>query len=139
MTVSIIDHVQFIARKRLGDSRGWFLKLMDGNEPALSLAFGEIYLVMARPGQVRGNHYHAKTSEWFTVVEGKALLKLADPESDERREIHLQAAEPQTVFVPAGVAHAFKNPVDSGAELLLVAYADHPYDPADTVQFRLLK
>jgi quercetin dioxygenase-like cupin family protein len=51
----------------------------------------------------------------------------------------LHAAEPQTVFVPAGVAHAFKNPEDSDAELLLVAYADHPYDPTDTVQFTLLK
>ena len=137
--MSIIDHVQLITRKRLEDSRGWFLKLMDGSERALPPTFGEIYSVMALPGQVRANHYHEKTSEWFTVVKGRALLKVADPVSNERRDIHLHAAEPQTVFVPAGVAHAFKNPEDSDAELLLVAYADHPYDPTDTVQFTLLK
>jgi oxalate decarboxylase/phosphoglucose isomerase-like protein (cupin superfamily) len=112
---------------------------MDGSEPALPRTFGEIYLVMALPGQVRANHYHPRTSEWFTIVEGSALLKVADPGSNEQREIHLHASEPQTVFVPAGIAHAFKNPEDSGTELLLVAYADHPYDPADTVQFGLLK
>jgi len=133
-----LNRVAVISRMRRADGRGWFLKVMDGTEPALPPTFGEIYSVMALPGQVRANHYHEKTSEWFTVVKGRALLKLADPVSNERREIHLNAAEAQTVFVPAGVAHAFKNPEDSGTDLLLVAYADHPYDPADTVPFELL-
>jgi oxalate decarboxylase/phosphoglucose isomerase-like protein (cupin superfamily) len=110
---------------------------MDGTEPALLPSFGEIYIVMAQPGHVRANHYHPRTSEWFTVIQGTAVLRLADPESGESREICLQAAEPQTVFVPAGVAHAFKNPETSGGECLLVAYADQPYDPVDTVAFKL--
>ena len=134
-----LNRVAVISRMRRADGRGWFLKVMDGTEAALPPTFGEIYSVMALPGQVRANHYHEKTSEWFTVVKGRALLTLADPVSNERREMYLRAAEPQTVFVPAGVAHAFKNPEDSGAELLLIAYADHPYDPTDTVQFTLLK
>ena len=134
-----LNRVAVIPRMRRADGRGWFLKLMDGSEPALPPTFGEIYSVMALPGQVRANHYHEKTSEWFTVVKGRAVLRLADPVSNERREIYLRAAEPQTVFVPAGVAHAFKNPEDSGVELLLIAYAEHPYDPTDTVQFTLLK
>jgi dTDP-4-dehydrorhamnose 3,5-epimerase-like enzyme len=120
------------------DGRGWLLKLMDGKEPTLPPTFGEIYMVMALPGHVRANHYHVKTSEWFTVVKGRAILKVADPESAESNVIQLHAAEPQTVFVPAGVAHAFKNPEDSGGELLLIAYADHPYDPDDTLAFELL-
>jgi len=71
-------------------------------------------------------------------VKAKALLKLADAEANEWNEIQLQAAVPHTVFIPAGVDHAFKKSEDSGAELLLVAYADHRYDPADTVAFELI-
>src|SRR5271165_5566772 len=44
------------------------------------------------PSQVRANHYHRKTSEWFAVVKAKALLKLADAEANEWNEIQLQAA-----------------------------------------------
>jgi dTDP-4-dehydrorhamnose 3,5-epimerase-like enzyme len=133
-----LDRVALIPRVLRADSRGWLLKVMDGKEHALSEFFGEIYLVMAIPGQVRANHYHPKTSEWFTVVKGSAVLKLADPQSGEHTDIFLDAAEPQTILVPAGVAHAFKNPEDSGTELLLVAYADRQYDPADTIAMELL-
>jgi len=133
----ILDRVAMIPRAFRGDDRGWLLKLMDGREPALPLAFGEIYIVMALPGHIRANHYHHKTSEWFTLVKGNAVLKLADPESKDLREIFLQATDPHTVFVPAGVAHAFKNPENSGGEFLLIAYADRPFDPSDTVAFEL--
>jgi len=133
-----LDRVAVIPRVFRGDGRGWLLKVLDGREPSLSPVFGEIYMVMALPGQVRANHYHVKTSEWFTVVQGKAILKLADPESSEQKEMCLDATEPQTVFVPAGVAHAFKNPEDSGLELVFIAYADRPYDPADTLALQLL-
>jgi dTDP-4-dehydrorhamnose 3,5-epimerase-like enzyme len=135
--MNALDQVAVIPRVLRGDGRGWLLKLMDGTEPTLAERFGEIYIVMARPGHVRANHYHPKTSEWFTLVQGTALLKVADPESREQREIRLHAAEPQTVFVPAGIAHGFKNPDDSSGDFLLVAYADHPYDPFDTVAFEL--
>jgi dTDP-4-dehydrorhamnose 3,5-epimerase-like enzyme len=137
--MSTLEQVVAIPRILRGDERGWLLKVMDGKEAHLSPAFGEIYMVMALPGQVRANHYHPKTSEWFTLVKGTAVIKLADPESSEQMEIYLRAIEPQTVFVPAGVAHAFKNPEDSSGEFLLVAYADRPYDPADTVAFELFK
>jgi dTDP-4-dehydrorhamnose 3,5-epimerase-like enzyme len=76
-----LDGVGVIPRILRGDGRGWFLKIMDGKEPTLPSIFGEIYMVMALPGQVRANHYHCKTSEWFTLVKGSAVLKLADPES----------------------------------------------------------
>ena len=132
-----LDRVAVIPRVFRGDGRGWLLKLMDGKEPTLSPAFGEIYMVMALPGHVRANHYHHKTSEWFTLVKGSAVLKLADPKSTDYREVFLRATDPQTIFVPAGIAHAFKNPESSSDEFLLLAYADRPYDPSDTVAFEL--
>lgn len=133
-----LAEVTLIPRTRHADARGWLLKAIDGREPHLPAYTGEVYVTMAVPGQVRGNHYHRLASEWFTLLEGQALVVLADPATGERRELRLSASEPTTLFVPAGVAHVFVNPADSGTPMLLLAYADQLYDPSDTVRLDLV-
>jgi dTDP-4-dehydrorhamnose 3,5-epimerase-like enzyme len=136
--MSSLSQVALIPRRFKPDPRGWFLKVIDGTEAQLPAATGEVYLTLAVPGEVRGNHYHRETSEWFTVVQGRAQLLLVDPASGERCEIMLDAAAPVTVYVPNGIAHAFKNPADAEEKMLLVAYADKLYEAADTVPMHLL-
>ncbi len=133
--MNLIEQVRFIPRRSIADERGWFLKVLDGGEEHLPSHVGEVYLTMAVPGQARGNHYHPKCAEWFSIVEGRAVLMVAEPVSGERAEWELDAAEPQTVYVPAGLAHVFVNPEGSAGNFLLVAYAADRYDPADTVPF----
>lgn len=133
--MSLINQVQFLSRRLIADERGWFLKVLDGGEEGLPGEVGEVYLTMAVPGQARGNHYHPDCAEWFTIVEGRALLMVADPVSGERAEWWLDATEPQTVCMPAGLAHVFVNPAKAEAKFLLIAYAALRYDPADTVPF----
>lgn len=131
------DRITVIPRRLIADERGWFLKVVDGGEAGIPDQVGEVYLTMAVPGQARGNHYHPRTDEWFTIVAGSALLLVTDPASGERGEYRLDAAEPVTVHIPAGIAHVFVNPADSVADFLLVAYAANRYDPNDTVPFRV--
>ena len=131
----LIDQVRFLPRRLIADQRGWFLKVLDGGEADLPGAVGEVYLTMAVPGQARGNHYHPDCAEWFTIVEGRAELLVADPQSGERAQWKLDAAHPQTVFMPAGLAHVFVNPVDAASNFLLVAYAANRYDAGDTIPF----
>jgi len=133
--MSLIAEVRIIPRKRLSDERGWFLKVIDGSEEGIPSHTGEVYLTMAVPGQARGNHYHPLTAEWFTLIEGKALLRVMDPQSGERAEWQLDADAPQTIHVPAGLAHVFINPVDGPGPFLLLAYSANPYDPDDTIPF----
>jgi dTDP-4-dehydrorhamnose 3,5-epimerase-like enzyme len=133
--MSLIEQVRFIPRKRLADARGWFLKVIDGGEEGIPAHTGEVYLTMAVPGQARGNHFHPQTAEWFTVIEGKAQLHVMDPHSGERAQWQLDGADPQTVHMPAGLAHVFVNPADAEEPFLLLAYAANRYDPADTVPF----
>ena len=135
--MSLSERITLIPRRLVADERGWFLKVVDGGEAGIPDHTGEVYLTMAVPGQARGNHYHPLTDEWFTIVAGRALLLVADPVSGERAEFWLDAGEPQTVHLPAGIAHVFVNPVDAEADFLLVAYAANRYDPADTVPFRV--
>ena len=91
---------------------------------------------MARPGQIRGGHFHPLAQEWFTLLQGRATLLLADPRTNERAEIALAADAPVTIHMPAGVAHAFR--AEQGEDeppMLLCAYSDRFYVPADTVPF----
>lgn len=126
------EKIEIIERKKLGDSRGWFLKVIDGKEKGLPSHTGEIYLTHASGiDQVRGNHYHPKAKEWFTLLEGKAELKLKDMETDECHSIRLNAKTPQTIVIPPNVAHAFVNTQEE--PFLLLAYTDVLYDPSDTI------
>ena len=130
------DKITIIERKKLGDSRGWFMKVIDGKEEGLPDHTGEIYLTHASDkGQVRGNHYHDKAKEWFTLLQGKAELKLMDMNTKEVIIIELSENEPKTIVIPPGVAHAFLNPEEE--PFLLLAYTDELYDPVDTMPYAL--
>ena len=132
------EKVKLIPRELKSDKRGWFLKVITGSEKNLPLRTGEVYLAKVYTGQVRGNHYHLKTNEWFTVFQGTAIVVVADPVTDERREWTLDSRDPMTLYVPAGIAHAFKNPEESRDSMLLIAYADQQYEPLDTIQFLVI-
>lgn len=134
----LIDQVRFLPRRLIADQRGWFLKVLDGGEEDLPGNVGEVYVTMALPGQARGNHYHPDCAEWFTIVQGRAQLLVADPQTDERAEWTLDAADPQTVYIPAGIAHMFVNPANAETSFLLIAYAANRYDPADIVPYAIV-
>ena len=84
-----IEKVKIIKRKLIVDDRGWFLKAITGTEEGIPSHTGEVYLTMARPGQAKGGHYHPEAVEWFTIIEGSAVLKLEDVETHETKEIEL--------------------------------------------------
>ncbi len=133
--MSLIASIRLIPRRKLADERGWFLKVIDGKEEGIPPHTGEVYLTYALPGQARGNHYHPLTAEWFTLIQGRAVLQVQDPETGDRAQFTLDEADPQTVCVPAGLAHVFVHPAGATRPFLLLAYAANPYDPADTIAF----
>jgi len=134
--MTLKDKIIIIKRKKLGDTRGWFMKVIDGKEEGLPDHTGEIYLTHASSkGQVRGNHYHDKAKEWFTLLQGKAELKLMDMSTEEVITIKLSENEPKTIVIPPGIAHAFLNTEDE--PFLLLAYTNELYDPEDTIAVTL--
>jgi dTDP-4-dehydrorhamnose 3,5-epimerase-like enzyme len=132
--MSQIDKVRIIPRKLIADERGWFLKAITGTEEDIPSHTGEVYLTMGKPGQAKGGHYHPEAVEWFTIIEGSAILKLEDMETHERREIEMPFEKAQTVFIPNNVAHIVVN--NSDKDFILLAYTDKLYDPADTISFK---
>lgn len=133
--MSQIDKVRIIPRRLIADDRGWFLKAITGTEEDIPSHTGEVYLTMGKPGQAKGGHYHPEAVEWFTIIEGSAILKLEDMETHERRDIVMPFENAQTVFIPNGVAHIVVN--NSDINFILLAYTDKLYDPADTISYQI--
>ena len=131
--MSQIDKVRIIPRRLIADDRGWFLKAITGTEEDIPSHTGEVYLTMGKPGQAKGGHYHPEAVEWFTIIEGSAILKLEDMETHEHRDIEMPFEKAQTVFIPNRVAHIVGN--NSDKNFILLAYTDKLYDPADTIKF----
>lgn len=133
--MSQIEKVQIINRRLISDERGWFLKAITGTEDGIPNHTGEVYLTMGKPGQAKGGHYHPEAVEWFTIIQGVAVLKLEDMETHERRDIKMSLEKAITVFIPNNVAHIVVN--DSNEDFVLLAYTDKLYDPKDTIAYTI--
>ena len=129
------DRIKIIPRRLIKDERGWFFKAITGTEENIPSHTGEVYLTMGTKGQAKGGHYHPRAVEWFTVIEGKAKLKLEDIETHEKMEIMMSLEEAILVFVPNNVAHMFENV--SNDNFIVLAYTDLLYDPSDTIIYQL--
>lgn len=133
--MSQIDKVQIINRRLIADERGWFLKAITGTEEGIPNHTGEVYLTMGKPGQTKGGHYHPEAVEWFTIIQGSAVLKLEDMETHEYRDIEMSLEKAITVFIPNNVAHIVVN--NSDKDFILLAYTDKLYDPKDTIPYSI--
>ena len=121
-----------IARNLIKDSRGYFLKAINGNEPGNPFAC-EVYITCAKPGESKGGHYHLRAQEWFTLIKGEALLTIINVDTKEKSEIRLSESEPETIYIPPGIAHSFRN--TGNVNFILLAFTDIKYDPQDTIIF----
>lgn len=128
---SLSRRIELIPRKKIKDSRGWFLKVVNGLEKGLPTFTGEVYLVSSSNGGSRGGHYHLEATEWFSLVQGSAILVLYDVETGENYNIELDSEDTYTVVVPPKVAHRF-DAVDD-LDFLVVAYTNRLFDPEDTI------
>ena len=133
--MSQIEKVRVIPRRLISDDRGWFLKVITGTEEDIPSHTGEVYLTMGKPGQAKGGHYHPEALEWFTVIQGEAILKLEDIETHERRDILMSLDKAISVFIPNNVAHTVVN--NSDKDFILLAYTDKLYDPKDTISYTI--
>jgi glycosyltransferase involved in cell wall biosynthesis len=123
--------VRVIRQHRHEDSRGFVQKILTASQCQGHPPRGEVYVTSARPGEVKGNHYHQRMGEWFAVVQGEGSLEVCDPTGGARISVILSAREPSSVYVPAGMAHAVVN---RGLEdLICVAWAEAEYDPTDVI------
>lgn len=107
--------------ERYEDERGWVSEIYSGE---IGAQLQNIHLGTMEPGAVRGNHIHGESREWIIFFEGPVEVRVQG-ESLKKESL---LTEPSEIALPPGVAHGFRNPLDSGKTIHFVAYRDKKYD-----------
>jgi len=105
------------------DERGNFveiIKLETGGQVSFSTTKSEI---------TRGNHFHTRKIERFSVIKGKALIQLRKKGTKEIFDYYLSGEEPAYVDMPIWYTHNIKNIGDE--ELYTMFWINEFYDAND--------
>ena len=121
------------------DERGWLIEMLGDELHEECKSFGQIHVSVAYPGKVRGNHYHKRKTEWFSVPSGKGLLLLKDLATGEEEKILMGENALKTVKITPGIVHAIKN--NGTNNMVLIVYTDETFDPTapDTYYQKILE
>jgi UDP-2-acetamido-2,6-beta-L-arabino-hexul-4-ose reductase len=82
------------------------------------------------PDITRGNHFHTRKIERFSVIKGKALIEMRRIGTEEVFSFELDGEEPSYVDMPIWHTHNVKNVGDE--ELITVFWINEPYDEKDS-------
>lgn len=113
------------------DQRGFVCEVLRSEQ--VNASFGQIFISTINTGQIKGNHYHKRKKEWYTVVRGNITVHLLDVESGEKEEVKISADEPSLLQINPGVSHAITN--DSDEEAWIIAYISESFNPDDPDTF----
>ena len=115
------------------DERGWLAEILRKENLRGKDNFGQILVTAAKPGVIKGNHYHKRKQEWFCVISGKGKLLLKDNSSGQYQEILMGEENMVAVKIPQNVTHAIQNVGDD--MLYLLIYIDEPFNPQNPDTF----
>lgn len=110
----IKDVVVYPLRKFV-DERGWLAELFRHDELAEEFYPTMAYVSITEPGVQRGPHEHVEQADLFCFI-GPSNFKIRLWDNREDSEtfrnvmtLFVGADNPQTVIVPVGIVHAYKN------------------------------
>lgn len=126
---SYIDLNAFFPRvlKQNTDERGTFVETI-----RLGVG-GQVSFSTTKPGITRGNHYHSRKIERFTVIKGKAKIQLRKIGTEQIYEFHLDGENPSYVDMPIWFTHNITN--IGNDELYTQFWINEWYDAADPDTF----
>lgn len=105
------------------DSRGIFVETIK-----IGIG-GQVSFSTTVPGITRGNHYHTRKIERFTVIKGKARIQLRKIGTEEIIEFYLNGKEPSYVDIPIWYTHNITNIGEE--ELYTQFWINEWYNPKD--------
>lgn len=111
------------------DPRGSFTELIRTADR------GQFSVNITKPGIVKGNHLHNTKNERFTVVSGKAVIRLRKAGETAVYEYFVSGENKkmETVEIPPGYAHNIEN--IGGDDLITFMWSSECFDPANPDTF----
>lgn len=122
---SFIDYKTYFPRGYVlnADDRGSFVELVKLH------GGGQVSFSTTVPGITRGNHFHTRKIERFSVISGKAKIELRKIDTQDKLVFELDGNLPSYVDMPIWYTHNITNIGDN--ELLTVFWINEFYDPED--------
>ena len=122
---SYIEHATHFPVKLVkhSDPRGFFVETIKIG------VGGQVSFSTTVPGITRGNHYHSRKIERFTVIKGKARIQLRKIGTDEVLDFYLDGNEPSYVDMPIWYTHNITNIGEE--ELYTQFWINEWYKPED--------
>ena len=106
------------------DNRGFFSEIIRCE------AGGQFSYSLTLPEIIRGNHFHTRKIERFSVIQGKALIQLRKIGSNTTHDFRLNGDSPSFVDMPIWYTHKITN---IGEEpLITLFWINEPYDENDS-------
>lgn len=90
---------------------------------------GQLFYSISKPGVVRGNHYHTHKIEKFCVIDGSAIIRLRNRETNEIRVYEVSGEKPQIVEMIPNWTHNIEN--TGSSEMKLLVWANEVFDPVN--------
>jgi UDP-2-acetamido-2,6-beta-L-arabino-hexul-4-ose reductase len=90
---------------------------------------GQVSFSTTKKGITRGNHFHTRKIERFSVIKGKALIQLRKIGTNEVFDYYLSGDEPAYVDMPIWYTHNIKNIGEE--ELYTMFWINEFYDAKD--------
>jgi UDP-2-acetamido-2,6-beta-L-arabino-hexul-4-ose reductase len=120
-----IDHAKFFPfhLTKHSDDRGSFIEVVKLNSG------GQVSFSTTVQGVTRGNHYHTRKAERFTVIKGKARINLRKVGTSHIISFDLDGRKPSFVDMPVWYTHNIKNVGND--ELITIFWINEHYNPED--------
>ncbi|MFL0247329.1 capsular polysaccharide biosynthesis protein CapF [Candidatus Clostridium stratigraminis] len=103
------------------DNRGSFTEFIR------TIDRGQVSINVAKPGIIKGNHWHNSKNEKFLVVSGTGLIRFRRIDSDEIIEYKVSGEKLQVIDIPTGYTHSIANIGD--ADMVTVMWANEAFNP----------
>jgi dTDP-4-dehydrorhamnose 3,5-epimerase-like enzyme len=117
------------------DDRGWLAEILRSGNLTGGARLSQIFVTVGNPGKTKGEHYHTRKTEWFSVVSGDAKLYLRDVRTGEEKVVPMGEKNMVTVAIPPHIAHAITSDGDQPFYLIVVASEDFDAKDPDTFPF----
>ena len=126
---SAIDTLKFFPKKyELHiDERGYFSELLRVNTK------GQVSYSITKPGITRGNHFHTRKIERFSVIKGDAKIELRTVGTSNTRQFILSGKIPAYIDIPVWTTHNITNIGED--DLITIFWISEHYDPKDADLF----
>ena len=109
------------------DKRGSFVEILK------TKSSGQFSFFTAKPGVVRGCHYHNTKNEKFLVIKGEARFRFRNILTNECKEIFVNEKEPTVIDSCPGWSHDIKNIGENTLYVMLWANEIFDLDNPDTI------